>query len=237
MFSYLSNRFGVPGVIAVIALVFAMVGGAYAANNGGALVSGKKSSKGVTKKEVETIAKREAKKFSGAGPAGPQGPKGDAGSKGDTGSQGLEGKQGTQGIQGKPGEEGSPWTAGGTLPEGSTETGTWSDGVNVPASSLGVMRIPVSIPIPTSGAPAAVFVKPGEDKTAEGCPGIVGGVPTADEGTLCVYAQELTSNIPFTPEFFDPLGGVGNASAIGTVVSINCLEGLCVAYGSWAVTG
>ena len=33
MFSTLRTRFGIPGVISVIALVFAMLGGAYAANN------------------------------------------------------------------------------------------------------------------------------------------------------------------------------------------------------------
>jgi hypothetical protein len=33
MLSPLRNRFGIPGVISVIAFVFAMLGGAYAANN------------------------------------------------------------------------------------------------------------------------------------------------------------------------------------------------------------
>ncbi len=33
MFSTLRTRFGIPGVISVIALVFAMFGGAYAASN------------------------------------------------------------------------------------------------------------------------------------------------------------------------------------------------------------
>jgi len=35
MLSPLRNRFGIPGVISVIALVFAMFGGAYAASNSG----------------------------------------------------------------------------------------------------------------------------------------------------------------------------------------------------------
>ena len=41
MLSMLQNRFGVPGVIAVIALVFAMVGGALAA--GGPLAGSSKA--------------------------------------------------------------------------------------------------------------------------------------------------------------------------------------------------
>jgi hypothetical protein len=49
MFSTLRNRFGIPGVISVIALVFAMLGGAYAANNssgGGKATASAKVKKG-----------------------------------------------------------------------------------------------------------------------------------------------------------------------------------------------
>jgi hypothetical protein len=50
MLSPLRNRFGIPGVISVIALVFAMLGGAYAASNsnddGKATASAKKGPRG-----------------------------------------------------------------------------------------------------------------------------------------------------------------------------------------------
>ena len=91
MLSPLRNRFGIPGVISVVALVFAMLGGAYAANNssdGGATASAK--------------AKRGPKGPKGAtGPAGPAGPQGAAGAKGDAGANGSNGAQGAQGLPGK----------------------------------------------------------------------------------------------------------------------------------------
>jgi len=138
-----------PGLtVAVIALVFALVGGAFAAS--GALT-------GKQKKEVIKIAKKYAGKPGPAGAVGPQGspgPKGDKGDKGDPGIQGQAGEKGKDGtnVVSNPeapgtancegrggskfvagatttfacnGKEGSPWTAGGTLPPGATETGSW----------------------------------------------------------------------------------------------------------------
>lgn len=117
MFSPLRNRFGIPGVISVIALVFAMFGGAYAATDGNPLAgaSGKhgnrhhKKGKKHKKKGPKFVTKPEAikiaKKFAGApGPAGPQGPKGDAGSNGSNGSNGAEGPGGPPGAPGANGK-------------------------------------------------------------------------------------------------------------------------------------
>jgi hypothetical protein len=84
MFSPLRNRFGIPGVISVIALVFAMFGGAYAASNDG---GGKASASAKAKK-----GPRGPK--GPAGPAGPQGPAGAPGAKGDTGAAGSNGTNG-----------------------------------------------------------------------------------------------------------------------------------------------
>lgn len=152
MRSLLRNRFGAPGVLALVALVFAMAGGAYAAVEG----LNKKQ-----KKQVTNIAKTQAKKFAKGGPTGPAGPAGPAGAKGDQGSPGPQGVQGpagspgatgpagptgatgkngvtgatgatgpdgSDGATGPTGPEGSPWTAGGTLPTGKTLTGSWSFG-------------------------------------------------------------------------------------------------------------
>ncbi len=98
MFSTLRNRFGIPGVISVIALVFAMFGGAYAANNSGdgngATASAKKAVKGP----------RGPKGPKGAtGAAGPTGPAGAPGAKGDTGAAGTNGQNGAAGAKGKDG--------------------------------------------------------------------------------------------------------------------------------------
>jgi hypothetical protein len=91
MFSLLRNRFGIPGVISVIALIFAMFGGAYAATNSGggkatASAKGKKGPRGPKGPKGDT------------GPAGPQGPPGPAGPKGDTGAAGSNGANGKNGV-------------------------------------------------------------------------------------------------------------------------------------------
>jgi hypothetical protein len=82
MLSPLRNRFGIPGVISVIALVFAMFGGAYAASNSGDRAS--------------SSAKKARK--------GPKGPKGDKGEQGPVGPQGPKGEQGPKGDPGEPGK-------------------------------------------------------------------------------------------------------------------------------------
>jgi len=99
MLSPLRNRFGIPGVISVVALVFAMLGGAYAANNAsdnGATASAKKKAK---------KGPRGPKGATGpAGPAGPAGPQGPAGAKGDNGGNGAAGDKGATGANGAAGQ-------------------------------------------------------------------------------------------------------------------------------------
>ncbi len=89
MFSTLRTRFGIPGVISVIALVFAMFGGAYAASNsasGGKATASAKAKKGPRGPKGAT------------GPAGPAGPQGPAGAQG---AAGANGKDGANGVSGK----------------------------------------------------------------------------------------------------------------------------------------
>jgi hypothetical protein len=103
MLASLRNRFGIPGVISVIALVFAMLGGAYAAS----------SSNDNGKATASAKAKRGPRGPKGpAGPAGPAGPQGPAGAKGDTGAAGSNGKDGTNGTNGKDGTNGTNGTDG-----------------------------------------------------------------------------------------------------------------------------
>jgi hypothetical protein len=87
--------FGKAGtVIGIVALVFAMVGGAFAA---GVLTAKQK-------KEVEKIAKKFAGKNGATGELGPVGKQGPVGQPG----QGTKGDQGIQGIQGVPGPSTGP---------------------------------------------------------------------------------------------------------------------------------
>jgi collagen triple helix repeat protein len=152
MFSTLRTRFGIPGVISVVALVFAMFGGAYAASNssgGGKATASAKGKKGPRGPKGATGP---------AGPVGPQGPAGPQGAKGDTGAAGSNGTPGTPGTNGESvtistlaagsiecAEGGAKFTnktgtahacngsSGGggggglpeTLPSEATETGTW----------------------------------------------------------------------------------------------------------------
>jgi Collagen triple helix repeat (20 copies) len=91
MFSPLRNRFGIPGVISVIALVFAMLGGAYAASNDSG--SGKATASAKAKKGPR-------------GPRGPQGPAGPVGPAGPQGPAGVAGANGLDGLDGAPGDDG-----------------------------------------------------------------------------------------------------------------------------------
>ncbi|MCW2989065.1 MAG: hypothetical protein JWM24_2003 [Solirubrobacterales bacterium] len=148
----LKEPFGKAGLtVAIFALVLAMVGGAYAA---GAL-SGKQ------KKEVEKIAKKFAGK-SGTngvnGTNGAPGAQGPAGVAGGVGKEGLQGKEGPQGKEGAKGKEGSPWTAGGTLPSGKTEMGTWATTFGKKvffANNYGAGQIVASFTIPLAAPLAA----------------------------------------------------------------------------------
>ncbi len=217
MFSTLRTRFGIPGVISVIALVFAMFGGAYAASNssdGGKATASAKAKKGP----------RGPKGPKGdAGPAGPQGPAGPAGAKGDTGTAGSNGSPGAPGSPGADGKSvaGENIAANGAcgkatgvkytlnavstnvcngvngetgftkeLPAGATETGTWrffSDPNNEPES--GWQYTPIGFSIPLSADAAEAMEWEAHDKS-EGPTGNCPGTvenPQAEPGFLCIY--------------------------------------------------
>ena len=196
MFSTLRNRFGIPGVISVIALVFAMFGGAYAASN---------SSSG-----GKATASAKAKK----GPRGPKGPKGDIGPAGPiglTGPAGANGKDGTNGTNGGNGAGATTESFGGEahgckeggvvvksaspevavcngkkgtqglpgptcvngeclLPSGATETGTWA----VRGKGLEQVMTAISFPLGLTETPQPIFVTQAEAHGTSGppiCPG------------------------------------------------------------------
>lgn len=151
--------FGTAGLlVAIVALVFALVGGAYAANNIGASAS-KAAKQGKQGKPGKT------------GPAGPAGPAGLAGPKGDTGAAGSNGTNGTNGTSvttssistssatcnhnggvevksASPAQNVCNGTTGFTevLPEGKTETGGWV--IDSFAENPAVTYTAISFPIP-----------------------------------------------------------------------------------------
>jgi hypothetical protein len=232
------QKLGTAGfIIAIVALVAALGGGAYAAS--GAL-SGKQ------KKEVEKIAKKYAGKPGPAGATGPAGtagatgPAGTAGATGPAGTAGAAGNDGAAGKEGKAGEEGSPWTVGGVLPSGETETGIWGTGEGEAAGShFFPMSFTLPLLEPLAGA-KTVVVKSSEG-TAPGCPGLSqSGVPTAEPGMLCVYVgpEEGVAEPPsvisyvFNGAEWEVIQG---ADASGALVKARCL-GTCFVGGTWALT-
>jgi len=277
MFRRIREPFGKAGlIVAIVALVAASVGGAYAANHNG----GKQHRKGkgsnttkLVKKESKKWSKKFSKQFAKTGPAGPQGPagaKGNAGAKGDTGNPGEKGEKGDTGksvavseipteeeaCEGRGGaevkqegasegtavcngEEGSPWTAGGVLPSGKTETGTW----NVNESVGEATQQAISFTLPVEPAPEPVFV--GEAGSATGCPGVSGGKPTAEPGYLCLYGFTFTTGVPgaetgFLKPSTEGVYPEAGADPSGAIFAFECEEGAspgpCIWLGTWAVT-
>lgn len=236
----LRSRFNYSNVVATLALVFAMSGGAYAASK--FLISSTKQ----IKPSVLAQLKGKAGPAGGVGvqgPAGPAGPQGPAGANGKDGSNGTNGKDGAPGLEGKEGKagkNGSPWTVDGTLPSEATETGTWSFGP-IKQESAGTFFspaqiVPISFAIPLKeplGAGKVHYVKPGETASA-GCNGGTVEKPTAELGNLCVYVnveEGVTS-----PHIFDPATLQEGAGKTGDVLVFGITGSQGDGMGTWALT-
>jgi hypothetical protein len=155
----------------LLALVFALTGGALAASGHGGGPNAKATVSHGTLLATAAKAKPKAKTgprgpagpkgATGAigpagatGPTGPAGPAGAAGAKGENGTAGAQGKEGPAGKEGPSGKEGPEGEAGKagvihpgeTLAAGASETGTWASPrfVNV-AEDYGAA--PISFPI------------------------------------------------------------------------------------------
>jgi len=244
MFSAIRTRIHLTPstVIATLALVFAMTGGAYAASKY-LITSTKQISPKVLKSLKGKAGKPGANGAQGlAGAAGPQGPGGAAGAKGETGAAGGEGKAGTNG---EPGNEGSPWTVNGTLPSEKTEVGTWG---GVTLGSSGYLVTTISFPIPLKEALSSTkvhFVTVGDVKNSTiptGCGGSL-EEPKAEPGNLCVFeggpgaafsGNHLGIDLPGPgggSEAEEPGAGTTGALLIGLTES-----GFPIVHGTFAVT-
>jgi hypothetical protein len=242
--------FGTAGLIlACVALIAALTGGAYAASGG---LTAKQ------KKEVKKIAK----KFAGKpGAPGPTGPAGSAGSKGDTGAKGDSGASGTSatavsftgeqhgcasgGIEVK--SAGAPtFVCNGEtgftekLPPGKTETGAWAFGTT---GGVQPQYVPISFNIPLEQAPTIHVIKKNglekafnsdiggyEEIEQPNCPGGV-TEPTAEPGNLCLYTEAESEinvgNHPFLSKSY----------TTGAVLTVIVEGGSSESgFGTWAVT-
>ena len=257
MFSMTRRPLTVASLIATVALVFAMSGGAWAAKK--YLIT----STAQIKPSVLKKLKGKPGKNGTDGAPGPQGPAGQNGAPGKDGAPGSNGasvlsEQFPPGAEpeGEPcderggsefevegsgnqtyacnGQEGSPWTVDGVLPSGKTETGAW--GVT---SGTGVTTaISFTIPLP-SALDAEHTVKISEASTPEekekcddgaGSPASAEN-PEADPGYLCVFLG-LGEKVPAIskPGTFEP--GAGKTGAALLFLA----ELTSAHFGSWAVT-
>jgi hypothetical protein len=256
----LKEPFGKAGLtVAILALVLAMVGGAYAA---GAL-SGKQ------KKEVEKIAQKVAGKPGATGPAGTPGTNGTNGAAGKDGAPGTPGASVTStplasgnancaqgGAEFKAGSSGPTFACNGSpaqypkvLPPGRTESGSWALSVKQAGvfenTALAMISFPISLAEPLPGTKVH-YVLPAEwnggTPPAE-CPGNP-EEPQAEPGSLCLYAHVSFGFTQFGGhlEIFIPdkgppgQGGESGAATYGAGLAGNVGPEGGFAYGSWAVT-
>jgi hypothetical protein len=245
--------------VATLALVFAMSGGALAATH--YLITSTKQIKPSVLKSLQ--GKVGAAGAQGpAGAAGSQGPQGPGGPQGPLGGKGADGTNGTNGTNGenvtvakasaaecKEGGtkfsnatgsgkacNGSPWTAGGTLPKGSSEKGTWG-WIGSTAGPENPAITPISFNIPLATTSIVTVVPKGQHGTGEGCP-VTSSVaePEAEPGNLCIFINEEISVEAIGAE--DPeKGEFEKAGRVGTeVVIIPVGANEAKAFGTWAVT-
>lgn len=262
MLTKLREPFGKAGlIVAIVALIAALGGGAYAASG---------SLTGKQKKEVKKIAQKYAGK---PGANGTNGAKGDTGAPGSNGTNGANGSPGAPGAAGRSveeipiaegggetaceerggaeyllegaaegegaeicnGKEGSPWALGG-LPKGATETGVWTFNASEASANGGRVFAPISLSVPLSqqitGAANIHFVETTPDAT---CPGTV-TEPKAPEGMLCIYLNEIVG-ASFNKER-ELNGEFANiVSVAGGYLEFLVTENEAYARGSFAVTG
>ncbi|MGN6371909.1 MAG: hypothetical protein ACTHM1_02825 [Solirubrobacteraceae bacterium] len=239
MVSRIRKRVTFAHVVATVALVFAMSGGALAANR--YLIT---STKQISPKVLHSLKGARGKQGP-AGPSGPAGPAGPVGPAGLAGAKGATGAPGAQGPQGEPGPPGKDGTTGftETLPSKKTETGAWA----ATSSGAGILLAPISFSIPLQAGLEATQVH-FVDTVASGshsipqCPGNA-QEPVAEPGNLCVYEQQSSFSAPKV-EIFPPGGvppfpafkGKEGAGTSGAVVFILSSEEGNYIWGSWAVT-
>jgi hypothetical protein len=166
MFQAMRKQMNPATILALVALVFSVTGGAFAATGGGG-GAGSGSKATALAMPVAATAKKKAK-APARGPAGPRGATGAAGSAGSTGPAGGTGPQGpagNNGSNGAPGEKGEKGEKGpkgeigakgetgftATLPSGKTETGEWTFSGAGPGL-VGFVSAQISFPIPLAQA-------------------------------------------------------------------------------------
>jgi hypothetical protein len=261
--------FGKAGLtVAIFALVLAMVGGAWAA-----VGLNSKQKKEVTKIAKKYAGKPGTPGTNGTnGSPGTNGTNGAPGSPGTNGNTVLNGTGApasglgadgdfyidnnakkiygpkTAGAWGAgtalKGPEGSPWTAGGTLPIGKTETGSWVMGPAATAFTLA----PISFALPLAAELDSTHVHyiteagtpPAQCEDAEHAGTASAANPEAAMGNLCVYAaeEENAGTITSASIANSSHSGAGNGAGVaGAFLLVESVPAEGNAVGTFAVSG
>jgi len=243
MFQTIRRHINSTTIVAVVALVFAMTGGAYAAKRI-LITSTSQISKPVLAKLKGANGKNGTNGAAGpAGPAGPTGPVGPAGPTGPAGTPGSAGQQGEKGADGAPGSEGpegQPWTPNSVLPSNAVETGTWLAPANASSAEFGTISFPIQLASELDVTHVKyVTVKDVDLSTIpSGCAGTA-AKPAAEAGFLCVFEGKVESAVG-TAEgqlILKSTENVPGAGVTGAVILIES-EGTESRFsGTWAVRG
>lgn len=261
MVQAIRRHINATSLVALLALVIAMTGGAYAASKY-VITSTKQINPKVLKSLKGTAGKPGSNGAQGpAGPVGPQGPagaagiEGKAGREGNVGAKGVTGAAGATGPKGATGATGANGTTGAegvctkancTLPSGATETGTWTAFYYGLTEGELPIKVALSfpIPLPSSSSKAFVFTEEQTAKKEFGASGCAGSSlhPTAPAETLCVYtSNERLENVE-GPTIEELEGGQGYAPT-GTSLRFETTSKASPAEpahireeGTWAVT-
>lgn len=210
--------------ISLLALVFAMSGGAVAAG----LITSEQIKDGSIR--VKDFKKSERGKLRGKrGPAGPAGP---AGPGGQSGTDGATGARGPSAFEALP--------SGETLLGGGALITTVSSG----AFESDYAPIPAELPLPLSELTAGrnIFFPPGTANAAPGstsasCTGTA-SAPTAPAGTLCVYPTFQDNVMTNQLELYAGAGiGADRADTHGfQVTAVSSAAGTLQVTYVWAYT-
>jgi collagen type VII alpha len=250
MFSKLHERLGTAGlVVAIIALVAALSGTAFAAK------------KFITKQEAIKIAKKYAGKNGATGPtgpagapgqngtngtngkdgaAGPEGPTGPTGAKGATGATGPTGTTGATGATGTTGATGVTGATGPSCPEGncylpsnSTETGAWATFGEGEVFTAVSFNLPLKADIENSHVKIVTGAAPAECDNGTGEAASPTN-PEADPGYFCVFVTvfEGTGSLSTV---LNPGTGSGGSGKTGALL-LATTTGMALGIGTYAVT-
>jgi hypothetical protein len=215
------SRLTYANVVASVALVLAMGGGAYAAMNSvpgpGGVIHGCYARRTGSLRLVgaaRKCARSENAIFFN--------------------QKGRTGHAGARGLPGTPGAPGAPGPVTGTLPRGITLRGTYTTRDRATAANDD-LSVPISWGFSLATAPATHFVPQGSPAPS-GCAGGTAAAPAADPGNVCIYAASGTNDNVLV---FDTVSAnVNTSQRYGTGLLITAIAaGEFGSFGSWAVTG